>query len=151
MQDQITRSIIIKARAEEAFTAWANFENFPHFMKYIKSVNKTGPKSSHWVMEGPLGKDVGWDAEITRFEEGKRIGWSTKDHAGDVTTSGQVTFNSLPNEETEVTVMMQYVPKAGIAGDIVAKLFARPGDRVEEDLSNFKSYIEGNYERTTSK
>lgn len=150
MPDQITRSIIIKAGPEEAFNAWSNFENFPNFMKYIKSVTKTGPKTSHWVMDGPLGKDVEWDAEITRYEEGKRIGWSTKDHKGDITTSGQVTFNPLPREETEVTVMMQYIPKAGVAGDLVAKLFARPDERLEQDLSNFKSYVEGDYERTAS-
>ncbi len=148
MPDQITRSIIIKASSGEAFNAWSSFENFPNFMKYIKSVTKTGPRTSHWVMDGPLGKDVEWDAEITCYDEGKRIGWSTKDHEGDITTSGQVTFNPLPNDETEVTVMMQYIPKAGAAGELVARLFAKPKERVEQDLSNFKTYIEGDYERT---
>jgi uncharacterized membrane protein len=148
MTQQITRSLIVKASPEEAFRAWANFENFPNFMKYIKTVKKINADTSHWEMEGPAGTTIEWDAEITRFEQNKRIGWSTKDREGDITTSGQVTFNGLPENETEVTVLMQYVPSGGKAGEFVANLFANPEKRLEEDLQNFKNYIEGMHERT---
>jgi uncharacterized membrane protein len=60
-----------------------------------------------------------------------------------------VTFNSLPENETEVTVLMQYAPLGGKAGEFVANLFANPDKRLEEDLQNFKSYIEGMPERST--
>ena len=148
MPHQITRSIIVKASSQEAFKAWANFENFPMFMKNIRKVRSFGNGQSHWEMAGPLGKTVEWDAEITKLDENKRIGWSTKDREGDLTTSGQVTFNPLPNNETEVTVLMQYEPRAGIVGDIVAQVLGNPEKRLEEDLRNFKSYIEGNIQRT---
>lgn len=151
MQEQITRSIIVKASPQEAYNVWSNFENFPYFMKYIKSVTMTGPKTSHWKMEGPLGKTVEWEAETTMVEPNKRIGWSTKDRQdGDIKTSGQVSFNPMGPGQTEITVMLQYVPQAGIAGNVVAKLLADPEAQLEEDLSNFKSYIEGKYERTAS-
>jgi uncharacterized membrane protein len=102
-------------------------------------------------MEGPLGKTVEWEAETTLLEENKRIGWSTKDsRQGNLTTSGQVSFNDLPHDETEVTVVLQYKPQAGTTGDIVASIFASPGDRLEEDLRNFKNYVEGMYDRTNS-
>lgn len=93
-------------------------------------------------MEGPAGAPIEWEAEITRYEPNKRIGWSTKDRSGDIKTSGQVTFNGLPENETEVTVMLQYVPPAGAAGEFVARLFSNPEKRLEEDLQNFKTYIE---------
>ena len=64
-------------------------------MKYITSVHKTGDGLSHWVMEGPLGKKIEWDAEATRMEPNKRIAWNSCDQ-GDITTSGQVTFKELP-------------------------------------------------------
>jgi uncharacterized membrane protein len=146
---EITRSIIVKADVETAFNAWCNFDNFPMFMKHVKSVNNTGNGKSHWEVSGPLGKTVEWEAEITRLEPNKRIGWSTKDREGDLTTSGQVSFNALPAGTTEVTVIFHFVPKAGIAGDIIAGLFANPDKKIEEDLGNFKSYIEGMYDRTT--
>jgi uncharacterized membrane protein len=143
MAEQITRTIIVKATPEHAYQVWENFENFPMFMKWIKSVQKTGNGASHWEMQGPLGKTIDWDAETTRKDPNKRIGWSTKDRSGDLTTSGQVTFNGLPQGETEITVLMQYVPKAGAVGDLVAKILGDPEKKLEEDLSNFKSYIEG--------
>jgi len=151
MADQITKSIIVKGDVSDVFGLWADFANFPNFMKYIKSVTTTGNLTSRWVMEGPLGKEVEWDAEVTRFEPNKRIAWNTKDRGGngngDVTTSGQVTFKELPHDETEVTVTMQYKPPAGALGEVVAKIFSNPEQRVMEDLANFKKYAEGDFER----
>jgi uncharacterized membrane protein len=150
MTEQVTRTIIVKADAESAFQAWANFENFPMFMEHVKSVQMTGPKTSHWEVEGPLGKTIEWDAETTTMDKNKRIAWSTKDNEDlDVTTSGQVTFNSFPHGETEVTVTLQYRPQAGAAGNLVAKLLANPEKQLEEDLQNFKKYIEDMQDRIT--
>jgi uncharacterized membrane protein len=149
MADQVTKSIIVKANVPDVFNIWANFENFPHFMKYIKSIRKTGDRTSHWVMEGPLGKDLEWDAETTKLEANKRIGWNSRDD-GDIKTSGQVTFNQLPQGQTEITVTLQYVPPAGAVGEFIAKLFSDPEKRLEEDLHNFKTYVEGTHSRTAT-
>lgn len=148
MADQITKSIIVKADVGTAYRIWENFENFPLFMKHVRSVEKTGPDTSKWKVSGPAGMTVDWNAYTTRKDENKRIGWNTKDNEGDLTTSGQVTFNDLPEGETEVTVTMQYEPKAGIAGDIVAKLIGDPEDKLVEDLRNFKAYVEGRHSDT---
>jgi uncharacterized membrane protein len=148
---QITRNIIVKASPEEAFRTWSNFEDFPKFMKYVKSVKKTNEKKSQWEIEGPGGTTIEWEAEITRFEENKRIGWSTKGREeGDIKTSGQVSFNELPQGQTEVTLMIQFVPQSGVAGKIKEDV-VDPEKMIEEDLSNFKAYIEGMYERTEMK
>jgi uncharacterized membrane protein len=93
-------------------------------------------------MSGPLGSKIEWQAETTRLEQNRRIGWNTKDAEG-LTTSGEVVFTSLPNHETEITVTLQYVPPGGKAGEIIAGLFANPEKRLEEDLRNFKVYAEG--------
>jgi uncharacterized membrane protein len=136
----VTKSIIVKADVKDAFEIWSNFENFPQFMQYIKSVKKLGDEYSRWVMEGPLGARFEWEAKTTRIDPNKRIGWNSTQ--GDIKTSGQVTFNSLPNNQTEVTVTLQYIPPAGIAGEVVAGLFSDPERRLDEDLRNFKRYIE---------
>lgn len=150
MANQITKSIIVKGDVSDVFNWWSSFEYFPHFMKYIKSVTKTGPRTSHWEVEGPLGIEAKWDAEMTTLEENKRIAWNSKDHEGNVTTSGQVTFNALPQNETEVTVLLQYVPPAGKAGELITSLFSNPEERLEEDLRNFKSFVEGKHDRIHS-
>jgi uncharacterized membrane protein len=143
MEEQFTKTIIVKADVKDVYNAWSNFENFPHFMKNIKSVQKTGGASSHWEMQGPLGTKVEWDAQTTLVEPNKRIGWSTKDNEdGNLTTSGQVTFNPLTHNEIEVVATVHYVTRAGLTGNVVAKFWGNPEEKLEKDLRNFKEYIE---------
>jgi uncharacterized membrane protein len=149
MPEQVTRTINVKAPLNDVYDIWANFENFPHFMKYIKSVRKTGDGLSHWVMEGPLGKEIEWDAETTRTDQNKRIAWNSR-AGGDITTSGQVTFKELPQGQIEIAVTLQYVPPAGALGGVVAKIFKDPEDQLDEDLKNFKAYVEGMQARAAS-
>lgn len=142
MPNQTTQTIIVKGDVSKIYSLWENFENFPHFMKHIKAVRKTGERTSHWVMEGPLGKDLEWDAETTRLEPNKRIAWNSR-NSGDITTSGQVTFNELPHGETEVTVTLQYDPPAGAIGEFFARLLDDPAGKLNDDLRRFKAYAEG--------
>lgn len=141
MPDQATRTIIVGAGIDEVYDAWANFENFPHFMKNVRSVTRTGERLSHWVVEGPLGKTVEWDAETTRLEKNQRVAWNSKE-GSDVKTSGQVTFKDI-NGQTEVTVTMQWVVPKAMGGETLAELVAHPDKRLEEDLLNFKKFVEG--------
>lgn len=141
MADQVTKSIIVQGNITNIYNLWANFENFPHFMKNIVSVTKTGPDTSHWVMKGPLGKNIEWDAKTTRMEENKRIAWNSMEREGDITTSGQVTFNALPQGQVEVMATIHYVPSSKLA-EIGAALFADPEKQLAEDLQNFKRYAE---------
>lgn len=148
MAEQVTRSIIVKAPVADVYAIWENFENFPHFMEHITSVTITGEKTSHWVMEGPFGFKVMWDAETTRNDHNQRIAWNSRDN-GDITTSGQVTFKELPQGETEVTVTLRYVPPAGIVGQAAAKIFDNPEQKLRDDLQRFKQYAEGRSQART--
>lgn len=145
MQKQVTKSIIVKGKPSDAFEVWSDFEKFPKFMKYIQSVTKTDEKTFHWVMEMPGGAQLEWEAEITTMEKDKRIGWSSKD-VGDFKSSGQVTFTSLPEkDQTQVTVIMQFYAESGpmVAGEAMDNF-----DQIlEEDLRNFKAYVEGMEDR----
>lgn len=139
---QLTKSIIVKATPTEAYAHWADFERFPQFMTFIKEVRPTGPHTSHWVLDAPAGMTVEWNAELTRMDPNQRIAWSTKGNDGDITTSGQVTFAELPQDETEITVTIQYSPPGGAVGEALARWFANPEERLETDLNNFKRMIE---------
>ena len=149
MSEQIVKSIIVKGNVSDIYNIWANFENFPKFMKHIKSVTKTGDNTSHWIMRGPLGVKIEWDANTTRLEENGRIAWNSID--SEAKTSGQVTFNALAEGETEVTVMLHYAPPAGLAGEVVAELFGNLEGRLLEDLRNFKEFVENTPARIHAK
>jgi uncharacterized membrane protein len=141
MTDQMIKSIIVQCDPNRAFAAWRALEEFPRRVKRVKSVTRTGEGSSRWIAEGPLGKDVEWTVETTTVEPGKRIAWNSR-QSGDVTTTGQVSFNGLPGGQTEITVKMQITATAGVVADKVGKLFADPEKSLEEALANFKAELE---------
>lgn len=141
MNEPIVKTITVMGDIEGIYKIWANFENFPLFMSDIRSVTKLDDKLSHWVMEGPLGAKVEWDAETTRLEPNERIAWNSKDNST-LKTSGQVVFKELAPTETEITVTLQYVPPAGVVGDAVAQLFSNPEKRLTDDLQCFKEHVE---------
>jgi len=140
MPEQVTRSIIVGASAADVFELWSRLETFPTFMKHVRSVVRVREDTTHWVVEGPLGKEVEWDAQLTKFEPPVRIAWTTYPD-DEVRTSGQVTFTELSPAETQLTVMMQYVPTGGAAR--IANLFTNAGEMVEEELRRFKAFAEG--------
>jgi uncharacterized membrane protein len=142
MSDQITKSIIVRGDVSTVFDVWSDYETFPNYMTYVSHVIKTGPRTSRWEVAGPMGIKMEWTAETTRFEPDQRIAWNTKDHDGSMTTSGEVVFSELPDNQTHVTVTMNYTVPGGKAGEALAALFSDPGKRLEEDLRNFKAYIE---------
>ena len=142
MAEQATKSIIVGAGVGEVFEAWSNFENFPSFMKNIKSVQKQPDGSTHWTMDGPLGKSVEWDADTTMFEPQKRIAWSSRE-GSTIKTSGQVTFAEMGTGQTQVNLTIQWVVPASKGGETLTGLLLHPEKRVEEDLYNFKTFVEG--------
>jgi uncharacterized membrane protein len=140
MTVQVTESVIIKGNSQELFNMWADLEMLPSIIDDIKEVKQLSELTSHWVVKGPMGKDYEWTAEITRFDEDRRIAWKTLE--GDIKTSGQVTFMDLPQGETEMTVSMQYVPPAGKVGDAVSKVLVDPHGKISESLRDFKAFAE---------
>ncbi len=142
MTQQISKSILVNTPAQHAYSIWADFTQFPHFMTHVKSVSMLDEGLSHWVVAGPLGSNIDWNAEITCLEPNARIAWNTKDNKGMITTSGQVTFNPLPKTQTEITVTMQLTPPGGAIGEWITKLFSHPEKAVAADLRRFKSYVE---------
>lgn len=142
MTEQFTKSVIVKANREKAFTVLANFFDYPKFIQEIQTVQPLAGDRTHWKIDGPLGKPMEFDLETTKFDPNQRIAWNTKDFEGDLTTSGQIVLAELPQGQTEVTLTMNYEAE-GLAG----LLGGRAADKVEKILRNFKSYVEGMPER----
>lgn len=142
MTTKVTKSIIVDQQTPRVYDLWASFESFPSFMEHISAVERTGSDTTRWTMQGPLNTTITWEAKTTALEPYQRIAWSSQDNPGDIKTSGQVTFTELPHNQTEVTVTLQYVPPAGIAGEAAAALFTNPAGQLDTDLKNFKKLAE---------
>jgi hypothetical protein len=58
----IEKTIQINVPIEEVFEYLANYENFPQFMRNVRSVETRPDGRSHWVVAGPLGSKVEFES-----------------------------------------------------------------------------------------
>ena len=139
----VEKTITVNRPREEVYCAWRDFENFPRFMKHLEAV-ACGPNGmSHWVAKAPLGAKVEWDAEVINDLQNEMIAWrSIGDSA--VPNSGFVRFADAPEGRgTEVKVLLEYNPPAGIIGATFARLFGEePEKQLDDDLRRFKQMME---------
>lgn len=140
---KIGKVVTINLPADQVYTFWKNLENLPKFMRHLKSVTDLGNGKSHWVVNGPVGKHVEWDAEIIEDKPNEMISWRSL-HGSDVDNAGSVWFQpSHSGAGTDVKVVMKYVPPAGKLGAAVAKIFGRDAEsELEEDLYILKALLE---------
>jgi uncharacterized membrane protein len=139
----VVKTIGIMRPAADLYGFWRNFENLPRFMAHLKSVRVIDEKRSHWVAQGPLGKNVEWDAEIIEDKPNELIAWRTIP-GSDVQSSGSVRFTAAPGRRGSlVRVEMEYLPPGGALGLLFAKLFGKsPEQQVWQDLHHFEMIME---------
>ena len=142
MPQRVEGNIEVEAPVQQVYEYWQNLENLPQFMSNIEDVRSTGPDTTHWVVKGPLGAKVEFDAKTTQDEPNTAIGWNTVD--GQVQTSGQVRFQEVTPSRTRVEVQMNYAdPPGGKVGEVASRAVANPKLMMEQDLKNFKDIMEG--------
>jgi uncharacterized membrane protein len=131
----------IHAPLEEVFRLWSDFSSFPRFLTHVREVRVTDSRS-HWVVEGPAGTQVSWDAELTRFEKNRLIAWRSL--PGElVGNAGIIRFEPLPDGATRLHIHLSYNPPGGVLGHTIAALFGKDPQRaLDDDLVRFKSLLE---------
>lgn len=140
---KVTREIEVNRPPGELFYFWKKLSNLPKFMPHVLSVEKTSEKGSHWVVEGPGGTKLEWDAEIINEHPGEMISWQSLPSA-DVESAGTVRFESRNDgASTHLRVTLQYHPPAGRAGAAVAGILGESPDRqLAGDLAILKEMME---------
>ncbi|HHY88611.1 MAG TPA: hypothetical protein GYA06_06820 [Chloroflexi bacterium] len=137
----VRKTIKINAPIDDVYRMWENFENFPRFMNHVREIHNQGGGRSHWVVSGPAGVPVEFDAVVTEKVPNELIAWETVSDSP-VRHKGRVRFTEQ-NGLTRVQVWMTYVPPAGALGHAVATLFgADPKKAMDEDLVRLKSLME---------
>jgi uncharacterized membrane protein len=146
----VEKAVTIDKPVEELYRFWRNFENLPRFMSHVESVKPLDGNRSHWVVKGPAGSRVEWDAEIINEVPNKVIAWKTL-RGADVISAGSVNFDPQPDGRgTSVRVRLQYEPPAGKLGAAVAWLFGEePAQQITEDLRRLKQLLEAREVPTT--
>ena len=142
----VRKTISINAPVDLVYGFWANYENFPLFMRNVKEVRDNGDGTSHWVVAGPAGLKVEWDAVLTDLEPNRCIAWQSVP-GSIVASAGAVHFIENPDGTTRVDVRRSYTPPGGALGHAFASLFASdPKTEMDGDLARMKTLIEtGNF------
>lgn len=142
---KLSEKITIKRSARDLYDLWRKFEQLPGIFSHLDSVRVLDAKRSHWVMSGPGGVPLEWDAEIINEKAPHLIAWKSLEGA-DVVSAGSVHFKERTRggrPETEVTVSMQYEGPGGKAGSALAWLAGQaPSQTLRRDLSSLKQWLE---------
>jgi uncharacterized membrane protein len=142
MPQRIESSVEIEAPVEKVYDYWKTLENLPQFMTNVEEIRPTGPDTTHWVVKGPLGAKLEFDAKTTQNRPNEAIGWNSEN--GQVQTSGQVRFQKVDAERTRVEVQMNYWDApGGKVGEVASRIVANPELMVQQDLRNLKDILEG--------
>ena len=135
------KTIHIAATPETVFDMWTKYENFPHFMSNVHEVRDLGNGRSHWVVRGPAGIPVEWDATMNSSVRPELLSWNSEPDAS-IQHTGTVRFEPDGNG-TRVSVHMSYSPPAGALGHAVASFFNdNPKQQMDQDLMRMKMFIE---------
>jgi uncharacterized membrane protein len=139
---RVEKSIRVAAPVDRVYRFWRNFENFPKFMEHVKEVRLLDPdgKTSHWVIEGPLGAQAEFNARLTQDDPNRSIGWNSID--GNMGSTGNVTFTDMQDNTLVHVVMQWYDPPGGAVGEAASKLLQDPEEMLEDDLHRFKETVE---------
>jgi uncharacterized membrane protein len=140
---RVDRTTTINASREQVYAFWRNLENLPRFMKHVQCVRQVDDLHSHWIVEGPAGQKIEWDAEIINEIPNELLAWRSLPGAS-VDNAGSVRFeHATAGRGTKVTVSLQYEPPAGQVGVVLAKLLGTdPEQEVDMELHRLKNIIE---------
>jgi uncharacterized membrane protein len=138
---ELQKCIDVAAPIEQVFETFSQLERFPELMTHVREVHVRGDGTSQWVVEGPAGRTISWEAVTTRLEPNRLIAWRTLPGSA-VEHAGLLRFESTSGG-TRVLVTMSYTPPAGALGHAVARLFgADPKSELHDDLMRMKVFLE---------
>lgn len=138
----IQKTLFIDAPVGRVYEFWSDYENFPLFLSSVREVRDLGGGRSHWVIDGPGGIPIEWDAVLTEQIPGEIIAWRSRPGSL-LENAGVVRFRS-EGEGSRVDIRFCYNPPAGGAGRAVVELLGGdPRAKLNDDLGRLKALLEG--------
>lgn len=136
-------AITVNRSADELYRFWRDVTNHPKFTEHLESVTTVGENRTHWVMKGPLGITLEWDAETYEDKPGELIAWRSLE-GSQVDVAGSVHFRPAPGGRgTEARVVQKVNPPGGAIGAAVAGLFGKsPEQQMRGNLGRLKQLLE---------
>jgi uncharacterized protein YndB with AHSA1/START domain len=139
---QAQRTILIERPPDEVFAFFADPANDRSWRRHVKEITATGPLRPgsvvHQVVEGPAGRGIPADLEVTAYEPPSR--YAFKVTAGPVRPVGEFVFRPVATG-TEVTFSLQ-AELAGLRGLLMSRPVRSSMESEVASLDTAKSLIE---------
>ncbi|MET8992675.1 SRPBCC family protein [Nonomuraea wenchangensis] len=139
----VTAAVTVNAPPDAVWGLISDYSAFPKFMPHVYEVRLSADgRTSHWLVSGPGGTPVRFDASETRRVEGRELAWKSAE--GElIAHAGTLRLAPVPGGRTQVQVRLSYNPVAGAAGHIVARLLGTdPERRLRQSLAMLKTHAE---------
>ena len=140
IHEHVTATTIVKGNAKDIFSMWSHYELFPQFIDGISLVSRTDDITSHWEIKTLFDKTIKWTSIITERQEDKLIAWESVGQ--DIKVKGHTTFTQLLQNETELTVYIEYSHSYGLLAELVLEYLDDPQEKLEHAIEKFKEYAE---------
>lgn len=138
----LEEAVTIRKPAQELYEFWRDPTNLTDVFENVASIEKLDEARSRWTVKAPAGREVSWEAVVTKDQPGRSLSWQSAEGA-DVANSGRIVFEDAGERGTVVRATIAYEPPAGAIGKLVAKLFQRePRIQTRRDLHRFKQLME---------
>ena len=136
MTTKVEKTVVVEAPLSTVYNQWTQFEEFPEFMGGVEKVTQLGDDRLEWVVEmGGVRRQ--WIAKVLEQVPDRKVAWAAVEGA---TNAGAVTFAEVGPTQTEVHLTMEFEPEGFL--ETVADMLHIIGTQAEDDLDNFKRFIE---------
>ena len=136
MTTKVEKTVVVNVPLSTVYNQWTQFEEFPEFMGGVERVTQLGDDRLEWVVEmGGVRRQ--WIAKVLEQVPDRKVAWAAVEGA---TNAGAVTFAEVGPTQTEVHLTMEFEPEGFL--ETVADMLHIIGTQAEDDLDNFKRFIE---------
>jgi uncharacterized membrane protein len=119
-------------------------------MSNVREIEDLGGGRSRWIVSGPGGVPIEWEAVLTERIPGDLIAWRSQ--PGSMLENAGVVRFTPERGGTRVDLRFCYYPPAGGAGRAVTELLgADPRAKMNEDLGRLKALLEGSTRSETTR
>lgn len=139
----VAEAVEIAAPPEAIWKLVSDYSVFAEVMPDVYEVRRSPDGGlSHWMIKGPAGVPIRFDATETKRDEGKEIAWKSTEGQL-IAHTGSLRLVDRGRGRTRVQVRFTYNPVVGAAGHAIAKLLgADPGHKLRQDLARLKRHVE---------
>jgi uncharacterized membrane protein len=139
-ENTIEASVTIQRPVEKVFGFYRDFKNLPSFLGDVMAIEQTGPATSRWTIQGPLGIRAHWTIHVTEERADNLIRYETVSAPG-LRTCWEIYFAAPREGETEVREVMK-APLGRLGRAALALIGKFPAEEVSANLHRLKQVME---------